>query len=245
MSVQVNHKEKVFNLPIRILSLLLAVMLSVLFMQPHVLADEFGYSSNTNGYIKLVRSFINQKGNFCMEVEASGLENGSIDGCLIDESGVVIDRWSTLDHTNYTYPVKYTFSRDYSITPTGQYTMMLTYSTAFNTQSWSFGIKHTQKAVMTLKEAFKIKQDDGSYVHKLVFNLNGAQGKALYCEIYSKDGKLLKQYSLDEFLYGSGKWTVKWDYYPTKGLKVTSGDYIIKYWIKDGTPKQTTIAVQI
>lgn len=229
----------------RLISLLILAAFFITAMQNSALASDFGYSYEVTGTLKLSRSYMDTNGYFCMEYEVSGLDNGLLEACLMDSSGVVIDRWNAIDHVNYTYPVKYTFPRDYASTPGGTYTMQMTYSNMWGSKSWSFNIKHAQKSAMTLKESYKILKDDGSYAHKIAFNISGAKGKALTCEIYTKDGKLLRQYSCSTFNYASGTWTIKWDYFPTSGLKVGSGDYLIKYWVQGGTPKQSTINVQV
>jgi hypothetical protein len=229
----------------RFISLLIAAALLIAATISPASAADYGYSYEVTGTVTLSRSFTDTKGRFCMEFDASNLDNGLMEACLIDSSGVVIDVWNALDHVNSGSSVKYTYPRDYASTPSGTYTMQLTYSNLWGAKSWSFSIKHTQKSVMTLKESFKILKDDGSYAHKIAFNLTGATGKSLTCEIYTKDGKLLRQYSCSSFGYTSGTWTIKWDYFPKSGLKVGSGDYLIKYWVQGGTPKQSTISVQV
>lgn len=231
--------------PVRFISLLILTVLLLTTLPNTAFAADTGYGYEVTGTLTLARSYTDTNGCFCMEYEVSNLDNGTIDACLMDSSGVVIDRWNAIDHVNYSSPVKYTYPRDYSSTSSDTYTMQMTYSNLWGSKSWSFNIKHTQKSVMTLKESYKILKDDGSYAHKLVFNLTGAKGKTLTCEIYTKDGKLVRQYTCSNFGYASGTWTVKWDYFPASGLKVGSGDYLIKYWVAGGTPKQSTINVQV
>jgi hypothetical protein len=230
---------------VRFITLIMVAAFLVAATITSVSAVDYGYSDEITGTLTLSRSYTDTKGRFCMEFKASNLDAGLMEACLMDSSGVVIDRWNALDHVNTGSSVTYTYPRDYSSTPSGTYTMQLTYSNLWGAKSWSFNIKHTQKAVMSLKESYKILKDDGSYAHKLAFSLTGAKGKALTCEIYTKDGKLLRSYTCSNFGYASGTWTVKWDYYPTSGLKVGSGDYIVKYWVQGGSPKQSTFNVQV
>jgi len=228
------------RLPLRFAALALAMVLTLLLMPIPTSAEVYGE-------IKLTKCY-NENGKFVMQVETANLDFGTLEVFLTDEGGDVVDRWENINHSSYSMPATYRFPRDYATTPTGTYSLNIVYtgSGTFGEESknWSWAINHTKKVSMSFSKTFKVKNADGTYAQKFAFVQSGGQGMQLYCEIYTKAGKLIRSYETYSE-YDKCTWTVKWNYFPDSGVKMKSGTYIIKYWMGDGNPKQTTVNLSI
>ncbi len=204
-------------------------------------------SAEVYGEIKLTKCY-NDNGLFVMQVETQNLDFGTLEVFLTDEGGDVVDRWENISHSNVSMPAVYRFPRNYTDTPSGLYALNIVYtgSGTFGevSKSWAWTVNHTRKTGITLTKNYKAKASDGTYVHKFVFSQVGGAGQTLHCQIYTKAGKLVRNFEC-ESIYDKSTWTVSWNYFPDEGLKMKSGAYILKYWIGDGNPKQTTVNLSI
>lgn len=204
-------------------------------------------SAEVSGEIKLTKCY-NENGLFVMQVETSNLDFGTLEVFLTDEGGDVVDRWENINHTSYGTPAVYQFPRNYADTPSGLYALNIVYtgSGTFGevSKNWAWTVNHTRKTGITLTKNYKAKASDGAYVHKFVFSQVGGAGQTLHCQIYTKAGKLVRSYAT-ECEYDKGTWTITWNYFPSEGVKMKSGAYIVKYWIEDSNPKQTTLNLSI
>ena len=222
---------------------LLVILLGVLFF----LVVPAPTSAEVYGDIRLTKCYT-ENGLFVMQVETSNLDFGTLEIFLTDEAGDVVDRWENISHSSYSTPAVYRFPRNYAETPSGLYALNIVYtgSGTFGEESknWAWTVNHTRKTGMTMTKQYKTKASDGTYVHKFVFSQVGGAGQTLHCEIYTKAGKLVRAYERDTE-YDKTTWTQTWNYFPDSGLKAKSGTYIIKYWIGDGNPKQTSVNLSI
>lgn len=228
------------RLYIRLVALVLVFVSTGLFMPAPASAEVI------TGKATLAKSY-NKDGKFCMAIDFSFMNDGALtfEIFLTDEAGDVYDRWDNIT-LNYTGETKqYIFSRSYAGTPTGLYTMNVVATTLFgDSKTYSWPVNHKKVAVATFKDTYKVKNQDGTYSQRFRFSTTGGKDMTYYLEIYTKNGDLVTSFQTDG-RFDSSTWTETWNYYPDSGVRMKSGTYILKYWIGDGNPKQTSVKISI
>ncbi len=193
------------------------------------------------GTVELVRNF-NEDGKFTHAVSLAFGEPVTVEAYLENEEGLEIDRWPEL-HLDASSAGVYNFPRQYSTTPSGRYTFYIVASSeAGETRVWSWTVNHTKKVSLTFAKTYKIRKADGTYRQVFQFNQTGGAGNTYHMEIYTLDGALIKSFEAVG-KRDQGNWNWEWDYFPEAGLQIQSGTFIIKYWLGNGTPKQTTVRI--
>lgn len=199
-----------------------------------------------NGKATLAKCY-NKDGLFCMAIDFNFVNDGAVtfEIFLTDEGGDVYCSWDSI-MSNYTSGIKqYVFSRSYASTPEGLYTMNVVASTPYgDSRNYSWPVNHRKVGSATFLDSYKVKNADGTYSQRFRFNTLNGKGKLYTLELYTKNGEYITSFQT-EGRYDKSIWSEDWNYYPDSGLKMRSGTYILKYWIDNGNPKQTTINLSI
>jgi archaellum component FlaF (FlaF/FlaG flagellin family) len=201
----------------------------------------------SNCTVTLAKSY-NKDGKFCMEIHfgLSSVSYMMFEIFLTDQGGDVITRWDNIMVGTYINDtLKYVFSRDYSTTPDGKYTMNVVATDASgNSSNYAWGVNHKKVVSVSFLDTYQVKNDDGSYSQKFRFSTLNGKGKTYHLEIYTKDGAYITSFETVG-KYDKSTWSETWNYYPDSGVKMKSGTYILKYWADDGNPKQETVSLTI
>jgi hypothetical protein len=193
-----------------------------------------------------------KNGKFYVNFHMSGNYNTTVSAVLKDTSGNIVVSWPATASDINTKP-DIAFGADYTTLPAGQYTMIATATTegsptgsGGNPLVATLAVKINNNPKPTLsfvEEGMFVSSSTGQYIHRFNFNFTVGAGKTVTTQIYTWDGLLLRtcKYTLKN---ASGTYSYKWDYFPDDGLRVDSGDYVIKYKIGDGEWQQIEFTVQ-
>ncbi len=182
-----------------------------------------------------------------MPVMYNGGSDGTFSATLTDSNNKVITTFKTMRVVNKT---KITYNMAFSKVKSGTYYLNIkfVYNPYYGKQNpISSRLKITYKQptpTVMFSKTYQKYTDTGDVNQIFVFGYAGTIGKKINFEIYDEDGNpvLKKGVTLNSY---SGGYTLKWDYYPTKGLRVSNGTYIMKYWVDGQTPKQVEFEVNL
>lgn len=155
--------------------------------------------------------------------------------------------------------IKQNYSYDWNKNlPTDTYTMKVTCTLDGNSYStysgwapcayyWSFKINHTAPSSINLSSTTVVALNDGSYATKISLGHSGSKGKVANLEIYNEWGDLVfSTIGSSPISYDKGTYSFTWGGFPNGGgVKCSSGNYKIKYWVSGGNPKQSTVWLDI
>lgn len=170
------------------------------------------------------------------------LRDRNLQVSLYNASGKKVINWN--DYTMVADKTLYRgYGYDYNKLPGGFYTVRL----KAGNDSWCFRVDNTPPQGMYLTKAKMFYKDDGSTYNRIYFNYNQSKGKTPKAEIYDANGKLITTATWKKpFSKDSGSTYLTWSGYPTGGgIRCESGDYIVKYWIDGGKPRQTKVHLVI
>jgi uncharacterized protein (DUF2141 family) len=175
----------------RLMAMLLVFVFAVLFVPVQASADV------SNCTVTLANSY-NKDGKFCMEIhfDLSGVTYMVFEIFLTDQGGDVITRWDNINVGTYINDtLKYVFSRNYSSTPDGKYTMNIVATDANgNSSNYAWNINHKKVVSVSFKDTYKVKNDDGTYSQKFSFSTLNGKDKTYHLEIYTKDGDYITSF---------------------------------------------------
>lgn len=225
----------------RLTAMLMTLAMLIALMPVHTMAGAYECTST------LGKCF-NKDGKFSMPFTFKLTSDVDlvIEIFLTDEGGDVICRWDNINIGTYIDGnLSYTFSRSYANTPDGLYTMNVVITDALgNSQNFGYTVNHKKVSTLTYLDTYKVKNADGSYGQKFRFQNRNCKGRDYHMEIYTKSGSFVTSFT-EESLYDVSVWSEIWNFYPTNGVKMKSGTYIIKYWVDGSTPKQVTLDITI
>jgi hypothetical protein len=108
--------------------------------------------------------------------------------------------------------------------------------------TWRYTINHAPTAILNLQSTGLVTMDDGSYQNKIIFSHKGAKDKRISMEIYDEWNNLVASKQGNAHRYIEGTYTFYWDGFPSNGgAQCESGTYKIKYWLSDGSAKQSSV----
>lgn len=173
--------------------------------------------------------------------------NGIASATLTDANNVVLTTFKTLTVKSGT---TISYKKNFTTLKSGTYylNVALEYSPSFQTNKTmikTLKITHVQPVTkLAYIETYQGYTDSGDVKQVFKFDYSNAQAKQINIEIYDEYGAIVNK---SKFVakYVNGTYTYNWDYYPSSGLMVSSGIYIVKYWIEGQTPKQTKFQVSL
>lgn len=204
-------------------------------------------SALTADQIIVFQDTYNENGQFVMPVRFEG-GDGTVSATLTDEKLNIIDTFKTM-------PIvignKIFYKKGFAAVKSGTYylNVKFVYSSYYGTTqpiTRSLKITHKQpSAKLTFSQTYQAYTDSGDVNQVFQFAFSNASGKKTSCEIYDQYGTFLAKNELT-IKNVNGTYTFKWNYYPSKGgLMVSSGTYIIKYWIDGAAAKQQNFEVNL
>lgn len=220
----------------RVLALLLVLSVACIITSPMTFAQN---------EVMVFEKGYNKDGKFYMPVLYNG--NGSeatMSATLTDENNNLI----------LTYPSKQaspgtrmTFSNSFAQLKSGTYYLNVRCDFLFSDPIIK-SLKITHKAPgsnLVSTNTYQMYTDAGYVKHAFKFDYFNALGKKIAIEIYDEYGQFIYSNSLTT-KYATGNCTFTWDYFPSNGgIMVSSGTYIIKYWVDGQTPKQQKFQVKL
>ncbi len=222
----------------RIACLLITLIMTLSILQTTTFASDLT--------ITKVKSF-NYQGKFYMSFQVQSYNQAKVTAILINSAGKTVLQWKPLLSSSQNNPVV-TFGENYDKLPAGQYTMVVTGEllgiSPKTTATLKATIKNNPQATLSILDEAMCRIDSTKgYGHSFRFNFTQGLGKTVALQIYTAKGQLLKtnQYQLKN---ASGTYKYVWDYFPDNGLRVSGGNYIVKYKIGDGAWQQRQFAVQ-
>jgi len=211
--------------------------------------------------LALWRSTSTKDGTFYIELtlNTGALPRGSnrktkMDVAMYNSAGTCVASWDQKSYSPNTQITR-TPSITLSKYPSGAYTVKVTCSLygeewiyngyspmAEERYQWTFSVTLTQPATINLSKVEAVRRDDGTYASKFFFDHSGAKGLTVYMEVYDANNRMVyKSSGTNPIAYTSGTYSFTWGGYPTNGgLKCSSGNYTIKYWLGGKNPKQST-----
>lgn len=188
----------------------------------------------------------NKDGKFYAPVTYLGLEGSeaTVNATLTDANNNVIDIYTTMKAGPGT---TITYSKSFAGLKSGTYYLNITCEFMFyDSITKSLKINHKAPAPkVAVSSVYQTYTDSGDVKH--VFKLEHANdyGKIITIEVYDQSGEFLYSGSL-KTIYNKGTCTFKWDYFPLSGgIMISSGTYILKYWVEGQTPKQQKFKVEL
>lgn len=239
----------------RFLAVILTLAFVVTFAIPAFAYDYYNDAQNNCVYVKLNKGY-SENGKFYMDFKLqSEYHDAVFQVGLYNSSGKKALNWNKDFTLNEGQTVNRRYGANYSNLPSGSYTMKVTaivqkekegYLTN-PTGTWNFKINHKQPAYFKLSSYNRVYNDDGSYSTRFVFDYYRYKGKSVTFEIYNADGKRVYKFTGNKPLsYDKGRYSKSWNGYPSDGgLQCQSGDYTVKYWAGNSTPKQTKVHLEI
>lgn len=188
----------------------------------------------------------NKDGKFYAPILYNGNQGSeaTISATLTDENNTLIVTFPTKQASMGT---RITYSMSFASLKSGTYYLNVRCDFMFQDPIMKrLKITHTApgpKLVPT--ENYQMYTDAGDAKQVFKFDYFNAYGKKIYIEVYDEYGQYIYGNSLTTS-HVNGKCYFKWDYFPQYGgIMVSSGTYILKYWIDGQTPKQQKFQVKL
>ncbi|MEM1485966.1 hypothetical protein V6615_14010 [Oscillospiraceae bacterium PP1C4] len=224
----------------RVLSMLLVIACISCIITVHA-------SALTAEEIIIFRKTYTKNEKFMMPVDIGA--GGTVSANLTDSNNNVIETFTTLLVQAGT---TITYKRSFSGVKPGLYYLNVNYIYAayYGLGEKSFSrrleIKHNgPPPKLIFSQTYQTYTDSGDVSQVFKFDYFNASGKIIKYEIYDEYGNFIAKNGLTT-KHMKGSCTFQWNYYPSQGgLMVSSGTYIIKYWIQGQTPKQINFLVEL
>lgn len=144
--------------------------------------------------------------------------------------------WSKLPSGKYTFKVYVKVS--------GSVFSGISYMRDSTSWYWTKTINHSAPVRISFKENPHILTDDGVYKTKFIFEQSGCKDKVAYLEVYDEWGNFVWKTNSKPLTKETGTLSIVWNGFPSSGgTRCADGNYILKYWVTGGDPKQATTSV--